>query len=275
MPRAHLKLREHYSQMKLYLKTVQSNALKTLFEVLKEILHDVNVFFDKSGMKIMTVDGSHVALIHLKLDASKFEEYRCPEPLYLGINMSNIYKLLKMSSNVDTIVFEVQEQSSSELTIRIENQEKRTSTVFNLKLLDVDVQELKLPDIEFDSVITMPSVYFQRMCKDMNNIADVLTITSARNTLTLACKGDFASQETHIQDDVPPGNSEGMSFKTRSDEVFKGSFMLKYLILFNKAANLSNTMEMFLRKDYPLILKYNVANLGDLRFCLAPKIEEV
>jgi proliferating cell nuclear antigen len=258
--------------MRLYLKTVQSNAFKTLFEVLKEILHDVNVYFDATGMKVMTVDGPRVALIHLRLDASKFEEYTCPQPIHVGINMSNIYKLLKMASNMDTIVLEISEQSSAILTIRIENQEKRTHTVFHLKLLDVDVQELKLPDIEFDSVITMPSVYFQRMCKDMNNVADVLTIESSKEGLTLSCKGDFASQETHIQD--APAGQDGMTFTSRSEETFRGSYMLKYLILFNKAANLSNTMEMYLRKDFPLILKYNVANLGDLRFCLAPKVEE-
>lgn len=261
----------HSERVMLYLKTVQSNAFKTLFEVLKEILHDVNVFFDHNGMKIMTVDGSHVALIHLKLDADKFEEYKCTSPMHIGLNMSNVYKLLKMSSNMDTIIFEIPEGESSELVVKIENQEKRTHTVFNLKLLDVDVEELKLPDIAFDSVITMPSTYFQRMCKDMNNIADLLTITSNRDGLVLSCDGDFASQETFIQDAA--GNSEGMTFKTNSEETFKGSYMLKYLILFNKAANLCNTLEMYLRKDYPLILKYNVANLGELRFCLAPKAE--
>lgn len=256
----------------LYLKTVQSNAFKTLFEVLKEILHDVNMFFDQNGVKIMTVDGSHVALIHLKLDASKFEEYKCTRPIHVGLNMTNVYKLLKMSSNMDTIIWEVPERETAELTIRIENQEKRTHTVFRLKLLDVDVEELKLPDIQFDSVITMPSTYFQRMCKDMSQIAELLTITSNRESLVLSCKGDFASQETVIHDAT--GNAEGLSFKTNTDDTFKGSYMLKYLILFNKAANLSNTLELFLRKDFPLILKYNVANLGELRFCLAPKVDE-
>ena len=56
-------------------KTVQSHSLKTLFEVLKDILTDVNIIFDENGIKIMAMDGNHVALIHLKLEADNFESY--------------------------------------------------------------------------------------------------------------------------------------------------------------------------------------------------------
>jgi proliferating cell nuclear antigen len=258
--------------MLLYLKTVQSNAIKTLFEVLKEILHDVNIFFDQEGMRIMTVDGSHVALIHLFLEASNFEEYHCARPMHLGVNMSNMFKLLKTATNQDTMVFFMENDVKFELGIQIENAEKRTKTTFTLKLLDVDVEALKIPEIEFESVITMPSLYFQRLCKDMNNISDILSITSHRNQISLACKGDFASQETVIEDNV--NMVEGMSFNMTSSDVVSGMYQLKYLVLFNKASSLCNTMEIFMKNNYPLILKYKVANLGELRLCLAPKVDE-
>jgi proliferating cell nuclear antigen len=258
--------------MLLYLKTVQSNAIKTLFEVLKEILHDVNIFFDESGMRIMTVDGSHVALIHLFLDASNFEEYKCARPLHLGVNMSNMFKLLKTATNQDTLVFFMENDVNFELGIQIENAEKRTKTVFTLKLLDVDVESLNMPEIEFDSVITMPSLYFQRLCKDMSNISDTLSITSNKSQIVLACKGDFASQETIIEDNV--NMIEGMTFNQTSTDVVTGAYHLKYLVLFNKASSLCNTMELFMKNNFPLILKYKVANLGELRLCLAPKVDE-
>jgi len=43
--------------------------------------------------------------------------------------------------------------------------------------------------------------------------------------------------------------------------------------LFTKSTNLSNSIELYLKTDYPLILKYSVANLGEIRFCLAPKVD--
>jgi proliferating cell nuclear antigen len=258
---------------RMYLKTVQSNAFKTLFEVLKEILHDVNISFDKDGMKIMTIDGSHVVLVHLRLDAQNFEVYECETPMNVGVNMSNLHKLLKVAGNQDTIVMSISESDASDMSIRLENADKKTTTTFRLKLMDVDAETLSMPPIEFDSIITLPSVYFQRMCKDMSNISDVVTIRSTRDSLVVSCKGDFASQETVIKDSTAADGS-AIDVQSHTDETVEGTYMLKYMNLFNKASNLSNTLEMFMRKSYPLIMKYNVANLGELRFCLAPKADE-
>lgn len=258
--------------MLLYVKTVQCNAIKTLFEVLKEILHDVNIYMDASGMRIMTVDGSHVALIHLFLDASNFEEYHCEKPMHLGVNMSNMYKLLKTATNHDTMVFFMENDVNFELGIQIENAEKKTKTRFMMKLLDVDIETLKLPEINFDCVITIPSLYFQRLCKDMSNISDTLTIQSHESQLVLSCRGDFASQETIIEDNL--NMIEGMSFNHTSPDKVRGKFHLRYLVLFNKASSLCNTMELYMKNNYPLILKYKVANLGELLLCLAPKVDD-
>jgi proliferating cell nuclear antigen len=48
----------------------------------------------------------------------------------------------------------------------------------------------------------------------------------------------------------------------------------KYLNSFTKSTNLCSTVEIFLKENYPLVIEYNVANLGKLQFCLAPKIKE-
>ena len=57
------------------LKTVQSSAFRILIEALKEILTDANIEIESSGIKIMTMDPSHTVLVHLKLDANKFEKF--------------------------------------------------------------------------------------------------------------------------------------------------------------------------------------------------------
>ena len=35
-----------------------------------------------------------------------------------------------------------------------------------------------------------------------------------------------------------------------------------------------NSIEIYLKNDYPLIIKYTVASLGEIKLCLAPKYEE-
>ena len=44
-----------------------------------------------------------------------------------------------------------------------------------------------------------------------------------------------------------------------------------HLVLFGKCTNLCNSIQIFLKNDYPLIIKYTVASLGEIKLCLAPK----
>ena len=251
----------------LFVKSIQSGALRTLFEVLKEIVHDVNLVFDASGIKLLTMDGARCALIYLKLDAPAFEEYSCVGKFSIGVNMASVFKLVRTCGTHDTITFYMDADNTNELGITIANSDKNSVTDFKLKLLDVDSEEISIPDVEFDSIVTMPSAYFQRICRDMLNLSNVMTIKSEGNRLWLSCNGDFARQETVI------GEADaGMSLSSKSDKVIEGRFSLKYLSLFCKAANLANTTEMLMKESYPLIIKYAVASLGEIRFCLAPQL---
>lgn len=253
----------------LFLKSIQGNAIRTLFEVLKEIVHDVCLRIDSTGVKLLTLDGARCALVYMKLRADAFEEFICDGAFTLGLNMASVFKLVKTSGSHDTITLYMDTPTSNELGIKIQNAEKNSVTDFKLKLLDVDEEIITLPDVEFDSVITMPSAFFQRMCRDMLNLSDTMIIRSSGNQLVLGCNGDFARQETVI------GEADtGMVMSSASPKTIEGRFSLKYLSLFCKASSLSNTIELFIKEAYPLILKYNVASLGELRFCVAPKTDE-
>jgi proliferating cell nuclear antigen len=251
----------------LRLQTVQSTVIKTLCDVLKETLNDINLIFDEDGMKVMAMDGSHVALVHLRLFAKNFEYFHCEKKVQVGLNMSHLFKIIKTVTTMDYITFFIKNENQHEFGIQIENSDKNTSTTFNLKMLDIDDEEISIPDIAIESMITMPSNDFQRMTRDMLNISDNIIITSSSQMLKLECRGDFASQETCI------GNSNhGLSCK-QNDEV-TGTFSLKYINLFTKATNLSNIIEIYLKHEYPLMLKYAVANLGQIMFYLAPTAED-
>ena len=78
-------------------KTVQSGAFRVLVESLKEILTDTNLVFDKDGIKLIATDNSHIVLIHMKLDADKFEHYHCESKISVGINMMNMFKCMAYS----------------------------------------------------------------------------------------------------------------------------------------------------------------------------------
>lgn len=52
------------------------------------------------------------------------------------------------------------------------------------------------------------------------------------------------------------------------------SFAVRYLNMFTKATPLSTTVSLSFKKDIPLLVEYKIAEMGYVRYYLAPKIEE-
>lgn len=256
-------------QYMLELKTVQSSIFRILIEALKEILPDTNIEFNGKGIRIITMDSSHTVLVHLRLDGSQFEQYFCPEKLVVGINMLNLFKLIKTMNNTETLTLYIEKSDPSRLGIRIENGEKNTVTNFKLNLLDLDEEEIEVPPAKFSSVINIPSGDFQKICRDMNNLSSLIEIKSLNNQLIFTCQGDFAQQETVMGEST----TNGICYVEKQNEydIIQGVFSLKHLVLFTKCTNLCNSISMFLQNDYPLIISYQVGSLGEVKYCLAPK----
>ena len=261
--------KDESSSYVLEIKTVQSQAFKILIEALKELLTDTCVEFDETGMKIVSMDTSHCVLAHLKLDAAKFEFYNCESKITIGINMLNFYKLIRTINSNDTLTLFIESSDINHLGIKIENGEKNSKTTYKLNLLDLDNQKITIDNAEFNTIINLPSVDFQKICRDMNNIAENVEIKNIGNQLILSCKGDFCNQETIIVD-----NDNGVNtINAKKNDIVQGVFNLKYLVLFTKCTNLCSTVELLLKNDYPLIIRYMVASLGELKWALAPKNE--
>lgn len=247
----------------LYITTVQSNAIRILFESLKDVLTDVNMHINSNGIKIISMDGSKSAIIHLKLLASQFEIFNCREDMNIGINMLSLFKILKSIKNNDVITFYI-DTDTTKLNIKLENKEKNTEIVSTLKLLDIDEHILNIPNIEFQTILTIPSNDFQNYVRDLSIISSEIKIESSNNILTLSADGDFASQKIMIKQ-----TDSGLTLSKAEHAI--GVFNLKYLLLFTKSTNLCNNIEIYLKTNFPIIVIYNVANLGQLKFCLAPK----
>jgi proliferating cell nuclear antigen len=248
-------------------KTVQSGAFRTLIEALKEILTEANLEFDSQGMKIVAVDETHTVLVYLRLHADRFENFYCPVKHVLGVNMIYLFKLIKTMGNNDSLTIYLPANNPNKLGIRMENTEKSQVTNFFLKLFDTDVEDISIPSLNFTSIIHMHSADFQKICRDMNVLGEKMEITSSGTNLIFRCVGDFAEQETVIAD-----NQASMKVQTKgtTTEIVQGIFQLKHLVLFTKCTTLCPSIELYLKNDYPLILRYMVANLGEVKLVLAP-----
>ena len=256
----------------LTIKTVQIAPFRTLMTALKDILLETNITFQPDGIRIINMDKSHTILAHLFLAAPNFEFYECKkEKIIIGVNMFHLFKLINSIDNDDTLTIYIENADYadgivSHLALKFENGEIKQCKTQKLRLIEPEPEELEYPNVKFSSIINLPSADFQKIIRDLSCISDKLEIKSVGNELIFKCSGQFASAEIHRAES---DGSMGFVVKQDASKVIQGEFSLKNLGYFIKCTNLCSQIEVYLENDLPLVVKYNVASLGEIKLCVS------
>ena len=263
-----------YTDNVLTIKTVQIAPFRTLMTALKDILLETNITFKKDGIRIVNMDKSHTMMAHLFLGAENFEHYECHmEKIIIGVNMFHLFKLINSIDNDDTLTLYIEKKDYNDgivsfLGLKFENGDIKQCKTQKLRLIEPEPEEYLEPNVVlFSSVINLPSSDFQKIIRDMSCISEKLEIKSVGDELIFRCSGQFATAE--IRRVETDGSMEFIQ-KQDHNKITQGEFSLKNLGYFIKCTNLCSQIEMYLENDRPLVVKYYVASLGEIKLCLAP-----
>ena len=178
---------------------------------------------------------------------------------------------INLCSN-DLLNLYIEKEDPNKLGIKITNNEKNVETNYKLSTIDIDVLDVSIPPADFTTTITMPSSYLQKIIRDMHNISEFIEIRNIEQSLILKCNGDFCSQETILGSERSQNITISKNIEKNeqsNQEIIQGVFSLKYLLIFTKCTNLCPTVEIYLKNSYPIILRYSIASLGEIKLCLA------
>ena len=217
------------------------------------------------------MDTSHVALVSLNLSMEGFEEYRCDSNVVLGINIANLSKVMKLADPSDSITLQA-DQDPSTLKIKFENQKTGRTTEFELNLITLDVEHLSIPDTEYTSIITINSMEFAKVCKELTQLSDALTISTQKEEVQLSVEGTAGHGFIKLTSNDSDRKEDQTLIEVES--AVQQQFALNYLNLFNKASNLSTFTRLCLHQEQPLVTEFKIDQLGILRYYLAPKISD-
>jgi proliferating cell nuclear antigen len=284
------------------LKTTQTSAIKIVVDAVNSLLTDANLDFypyyiedskkeseesdsiktsdvepptdsKKSigGIILKEVNKTGKILIYMRLDADKFDVYKYnyhKSKLSLGIDINNLLKCLKCMSNFDTMTWLVDDEDINKLIIILESTEKKEKKTFKLNLMDIEEETYDISPIQFPYSIILPSQDFHKYCKDMATSTDKIEIKATSNRLFFSGKGEIGNIDFEVGE--TNGGLSIISTTSNTNEIVQGLFELKFLLIFTKCTNLCNQVTLFLKNDYPIILTYQIASLGEIKLVLSP-----
>jgi proliferating cell nuclear antigen len=292
----------------LELETSQTNAIRILIDTISSVTTDVKFTFcpyyiDKTntetdaeadednnenelvtetndpktkqvgGLIIKEINKSGTILVYSKLEADKFDKYKynsTKKKITIGVNLDNLLIILKCMSNLDKMTWALDDEDINKLIIILENTDKKEKKIFRLNLSDLDDEKLEVDPIQFPYAAYFPASDFHKYCKDMSLITEKIEIKCTNNKVSFGIKGaDICDADFEISE-----TNGGLSIDINTDnknEIVQGVFSLKWLNVFTKCTNLSPQVVLYLKNDYPLIIKYSVAALGEVKFVLSQK----
>jgi len=284
--------------------TLASGELfRKIVSALSELVEQGNFQVDGNMISFQGMDSSHVSLVSLQLTESGFSQYRCDSDQCLGIQFAALSKILKCMTSKDSL--SIQAQSDGDVVNFIfESMDQSRYSNFELKLNDIDQEQLGIPDTEYDTIIEMPSAEFQRICRDLAAIGDTVTISATKQGVKFSVNGDIGSGDMTIKgmmtnnnrkqmkveeggmeedddEDMMTGNVDddddgNNNVKISLSDTVQQTFSLRYLNNFTKATGLSDKVVLRMGTEVPLEVEYKIGddNFGNLRYYLAPKIDD-
>jgi proliferating cell nuclear antigen PCNA len=267
------------------IKTGKGSILAKTFEILQNYLKEIQIKISTEGFFIGSYDISEESFTKIDLHKSKFEYFHCDKTIFLGVNTNNIYKAIKNINKRDTVVL-FSEENSNKLTLTRQDP-CGSITSYVIPILDLkNIIYKYIPEEKFtkyEHIINLPISIFKDTLKNLNlisackieikSINKQLTFKTCNDDLNVDTQANFTFYELTDEqkrkiNDLLSESFKSIKYTQYDDSIFNGKINLRKIKIFNKSANLCDTMNIYLSNDQAVVFEFFCADMGPYKYIL-------
>jgi proliferating cell nuclear antigen len=246
------------------LKVADAKLLRDMITSISILVDEATFKLDPEGIKLRAMDPSRVAMIDFEWPKSVFDEYECPEPTKMCINLGELLKLLKRAGK-DEVLELVLDEKTAKLQLKITGKYSRN---FTMPTLEATEEEVPTPKITFNIRIKATTEGLSQAIEDVQLVSDHVRVEADPEKLVFNATGDLMGATITLQ----KGSDALLDLEAK--EPAKATFSLSYLSEIIKAASAtSDIATLEFSTDMPIRLDFQQTREGKLTFYLAPRIE--
>jgi proliferating cell nuclear antigen len=240
---------------------IKKAALADFLGLMGALDDEARVTVTAEGMRSLTVDPDHVAMVDASLSTAAFEEWHLEGEGDLGLDLDKLKKVLQFAKKkTDTIDLSMDGEGKI-LTVSINGMD-RDMPLKNTKYM-ADPRMPSYPERMF-GFWAMESEDLMATLKQVKEVADYLGITLTAEGLVIEAEGD--------KDKVKRALSKDMLFSMETKERARSYFPLDYMTDIVKALGAFDIIEAHMGNDMPIALDGSSPTMR-AHFMLAPRIE--
>jgi len=249
---------------------VKADIFTSIFQNIKTFTDHISILCKETGIYIQTMDSARVSIVELSLPAAWFDTYKHTVDVSIGISSSILYKILNARTVPQTIQIVYENDEKDTLSVHFTSEDKKTfDKHFEVPLIDLEVEYMTIPPIEYVAEFTVPSGVFSGLINQLKMFGDSMDITCSEEKIVL-----FSNSPDSGKMSVEMDIDDLTSFSINEGEELNLSFSLNFLHNICSFNKLAKEMEIKLANDYPLAIVYDLNGEGFMKFYLAPKIDD-
>lgn len=247
----------------LKIKTTESHSFKVLAELLQNCVRDAAFQINEEGMFLTCIDEgkceSGTMCIDLKLYSNHFPIFKFNYPFKLGVNLIHFHQMLKSIKKKSTLTLEISEDEPQKLNIIVQSgSENNQPMISHVKVTNVQVTEVDLA-VGYEKPIVCSSKDFSQL-RTFTKIGDKISVHFCKTWVKFSCSNDELMSRTIAFGETDLQNEDA----NPTDEIHELTFPTDKITQLVKVAGLSTNVQLYVRKDLPLKIQFNVGSLGNL-----------
>jgi proliferating cell nuclear antigen len=170
--------------------------LRKVLEALRELVGDATLRWSATGgLTIQEMDSSHVALMSLRMPPAAFARLNVPKPVSMGLTVEVLRNRLRCCRNNNgSITFWAPDDVDERKTLKIQLDDKHGRiSVFDMTLMDIESDQLGIPDTPSDAIAVLSSAEYQRIMRELKEFGDTVEISVSSERLRFAIAGSSVS----------------------------------------------------------------------------------
>jgi proliferating cell nuclear antigen len=221
------------------------------------------VLFDLDGIYISIMDTSQICLIDAYMDMKNFNKYNIDKPYKIGMNFGNFHDVLKLSKSNNMELLYSQEKNDK-IMVKIKENENKIIE-FDMNLFNISQDELKIPEVEYHTTVSIDASDFLKTIKDMATFGEKCVFLVRKTSLSIEVSGDAGKCKIVME-------NNDIEFSSEQEEV-RSMFNIKYIIMFAKASLSGMILLKFGHDNVPFCFE-NKLEYGYVRFYLGELLED-
>lgn len=243
-------------------------VLKNTVGVVSELIESAVFKFDASGLHFSGMDSSHVSMVVVNVHNTLFDEYELPEgEVQVGMGLKSLKNILRLVGDKDQLQIAYDNKKDNVINVQFANVQKKRNYDFDLKLMDIDNDDLDVPEMQFTHGLNLVSTDFYQVINDCVVFGDTVKLVIGGDKLVTSVEGEHANSFMSL---------DGEAVLDNEGDPVSMKLALRYLQIVSKGKDVSKNVSLRALEGVPIEITYPMDDTGrsTLTFYLAPRIDE-